>query len=85
MGFEMPVGEWTELNADVMEYLHNESKIGQRWYLLARKWWKELEIGRYEYNPNSVHPNGFLTASGGRTHDYMVQMVMPFENPNFKK
>lgn len=30
MGFEMPVGEWTELNADVMEYLHNESKIGQR-------------------------------------------------------
>lgn len=30
MGFEMPVGEWTELNADVMKYLHNESKIGQR-------------------------------------------------------
>lgn len=83
MIFEMPVGEWTELNADVIEYLRNESKTCKRWYLLALRGRKMLEIGRYEYNPNSVHCDGFFTASGGRTHDYMVQMVIPFENPNF--
>lgn len=84
MTFEMPVGEWVEMSEDVIQYLRDESTKCTRWYLLARNGWKELEIGHYEYNENSVHRDGFFTASGGRTHDYMVQMVMPFENPKFQ-
>lgn len=85
MTFEMPVGEWVNLNEEVIEYLRNESNTHIRWYLLARNGWEELEIGRYHFNPNNVHHDGFLTTSSGTLPAYMVQMVMPFENPKYKK